>query len=101
MNGPAPGRPLFALFWRLYILLGVVSIGVGGYLFGWPRQTVGAPAGVLEPIRIVGLVLIVFGVVRIGNALFQLWRLRQRSTPAPAATPPRIVDDTSGSGTGL
>jgi hypothetical protein len=85
VNRAAPGSPLFALFWRLYILLGVVSILAGAYLFGWPRHPVGAPAGILEPIRLVGLVLIVFGAIRIGNALFQLIRMRRNVQVRAAA----------------
>lgn len=76
MSGPTPqGRPLFALFWRLYILLGLVSACAGAFLVSSPRQFLPGAGADLMPVRIVGVILLVFGIIRIVNALVQLRRM--------------------------
>ena len=78
MNGPAQGKPLVALFWRLYILLGLASLGGGAFLMGAPHLVLSSARAELMPVRIVGIILIVFGIVRIVNAVLQLRRMRRR-----------------------
>ena len=78
MNGPTQGRPLAALFWRLYIVLGLASLGGGAFLMGAPHLVFSSARAELMPVRIVGIILIVFGIVRIVNAVVQLRRMRRR-----------------------
>ena len=78
MNRPAPSKPLFGLFWRLYIILGMVSASFGVYLIRLPQITPGSSAG-LDPVRIVGIILLAFGIVRVVNALAQISQMRRRN----------------------
>ena len=76
MNCPPPGRPVVALFWRLYIGLGAISTSVGVVLLIAPGLFF--PPARVEHLytRIIGAVFLVFGLTRIVNALVQLRRLR-------------------------
>ncbi len=65
MSLPRQSKPLLALFLRLYIMLGTVSTAAGIYLIRTPQ------------LRVVGTILLVFGIVRVVNALVQLHRMRR------------------------
>ena len=64
--------PIYGLFWRLYIVMGAISVAVGFYLFNVP----GFGSNTL-PIRIVAGILVVFGLVRIVNSVIRLRKIRQ------------------------
>lgn len=77
MRRPLPGSPLVALFWRLYVLLGVASVAAGIFLIKSPQAILSGANADLTPLRIIGCIFLVFGIVRIGNAGIQLWRLKR------------------------
>jgi hypothetical protein len=70
-------RNLWALLCRVYLGLGLLSVGLGLAIVLAPRW-VGLAAPEAASIRF-GLagILIFFGLLRIGNALYQLRRLRR------------------------
>jgi uncharacterized membrane protein HdeD (DUF308 family) len=74
---PAPGRPLYALFWRLYLILGAISTAVGAALLISPGTLFPRPGAEQNLLRTAGAVFLVFGVVRIVNAVVQVRRLRR------------------------
>ena len=75
MSRPA-GRPILALFWRLYIVLGLICAGAGAYIL-WAPRAIGIDAISHEaPVRTVGIILLLFGIIRVANSVVQLRRFR-------------------------
>jgi len=74
-------RPVVFLFWRLYIILGAFSTAIG--LFALCNPGFFFPARGMEHtlIRVVGGVFVVFGLVRIVNAIAQMRRLMRTNQP--------------------
>jgi uncharacterized membrane protein HdeD (DUF308 family) len=78
MSAPRGARPMFGLFWSLYLVLGGISIGAGLLFLTAPGFVFPATGPERVMVRVVGVIFIVFGVVRVINSLLQLKRLRGR-----------------------
>ena len=66
---------IYVIFCWLYLLLGMISIGVGVLLMRSPALFVHGPGRPERVINLFGILFIVFGAVRILNAGAKLWRL--------------------------
>jgi hypothetical protein len=81
MSGSTQARPLFQLFCYLYMLLGAISTGTGALLLIAPGLFFPAQRVEHTLLQIIGGIFLVFGIVRIVNALIQLRRPRGSVLP--------------------
>ena len=72
------GRPLYKLFWLLYIVLGLISIAVGATLTLAPTLFFPAHTSEHDLAQKIGVVFLLFGIVRIVTAMFRLRGLARR-----------------------
>jgi uncharacterized membrane protein HdeD (DUF308 family) len=68
-------RPVATLFWRLYIVVGIISTAVGILLLCLPDAVVHGGATERNMTRAVGAIFVVFGIVRAFVAIARLRRL--------------------------
>jgi hypothetical protein len=81
MSGSTQARPLFQLFCYLYMLLGAISTGLGALLLSAPELFFPAQRVEHTLLRIIGGIFLVFGIVRIVNAVIQLRRPQSSALP--------------------
>ena len=66
-------RRLFVTYCYAYLALGLATLGFGIYLLNANRGQIGG-------VSLVGGILVVFGILRGGNAVYQLVRLHAASS---------------------
>jgi len=79
LTGAQYRKNFFRVICVVYIVLGCACIAAGLFLMYGPAAMTGHPTARLDnsTLSIVGI-LIFFGFVRIGTAIFNLWRTRSR-----------------------
>lgn len=79
MNGVPQKRAIPPLFWRLYILVGAISIGAGLFFLITAGQEFGGARTEQGLLRAVGAVFVGFGMVRIVAGILRIRGWRRKS----------------------